>query len=100
MEALSPSGGVTLPFSFEWRTSGPDAASPAAPAPDTVYRVSLYDPAERLLHAWDTRATHAEPPPDLARYFRSGESFLWRVAVLDGEGKPAVESPLTRFTIE
>ncbi|MFB3854791.1 MAG: hypothetical protein ACE148_13325 [Vicinamibacterales bacterium] len=93
IEPLEPSGDVTRPFAFEWRggSRGPE---------QTVYRVSVFDTAERLLHWWDTRSTRVEPPRDLDEYFRNGGSFLWKVEELDRNGRrPSAETPLTRFNV-
>jgi len=87
---MAPSGPVAAPFVFEWTGGGPDA----------TYRVSVFDPAERLLFSWDTRSSRVDPPRDLGPYFRMGGSFLWKVAEVEQSNRPARETPLVSFTVQ
>ena len=90
VEAVSPKGDVAWPFTFEWKASG---------GPRTVYRVTVYDAAERQLFEQDTRATRWDAPQGLQAFGPSDRTFQWRVAVLDDAGNVVVQTGLAGFTI-
>ncbi len=92
VEAVSPKGDVSAPVAFEWKTTGVSQA---------VYRLNVYDTSERQLLEQDVRSTRFEPPPDVQQQLvASTRRFLWKVAVVDGNGDAIAETPLTPFTVK
>jgi hypothetical protein len=91
IEAVGPKGEVIWPFVFEWK---------ATAAPDVIYRVTVYDVAERQLVEQDTRARRLDAPRDLQALLPSTRRLLWRVAVVDGEGNAIAQTPLIEFTVK
>jgi hypothetical protein len=88
----APVGDAAKPIVFAWDDRGA--------GDDVVYRVTVFDAAERLLAERDTRSRRYSAPADVEPLFRPGDAFFWRVAVLDATGHPVRQSPLTRFTIK
>ena len=90
IEAIGPKGEVQWPVLFEWK---------AAAGTRVVYRVTVYDAAERPLFEQQTRFARLEAPRELQILLPSTRRFQWRVAEVDADGKPIVETPLVEFTI-
>ncbi len=91
IEAVGPKGAIRFPFSFEWKTSGVD--------PDSVFRLTLYDEAERQIFERDTRVSRFEAPDDLKGLLASTPRFLWRVAVVDGSGNVVARTDPVEATV-
>jgi hypothetical protein len=89
VDALTPQGATAWPFEFAWKTNAP---------PDAVYRVSVYDVAERPLYEHDTRGTRLPGPGELLR--QAGSRLLWRVSVLGDDGTAVAQSPLVEFAVK
>lgn len=79
------------PVLFEWK---------AAAGTRAVYRVTVYDAAERRLFERQTRFARLEAPRELQALLPSTRRFQWRVAEVDADGKPIVETPLVEFTVK
>jgi len=90
IEAIGPKGDVQWPVVFEWK---------AAAGTRAVYRVTVYDAAERPLFEQQTRFVRLEAPRELQALLPSTRRFQWRVAEVDANGKPIVETPLVEFSI-
>jgi len=91
IEAVGPKGEVIWPFVFEWKTTA---------APDAIYRVTVYDLAERRLVEHDTRVRRLDAPRDLQAVLSSTRRFLWRVAVVDAQGTVVAQTPLVEFRVK
>ena len=91
IEAIGPKGDVQWPVLFEWK---------AAAGTRAVYRVTVYDAAERPLFEQQTRFARLEAPRELQALLPSTRRFQWRVAEVDADGKPIVETPLVEFTVK
>lgn len=92
IEAFGPRGDTEWPFAFRWKAAG-------AP-PGAVYRVTVLDPVERPLVEQDTRETILQAPHDLEILLPRTRRFLWRVAIVDGNGEVVARTPLTDFTVK
>lgn len=88
--AVAPKGPSTTPFVFQWT---------ATARPGTVYRLTVYDAAERQLLERETRDTRLDVTPDLQGLAASTPRFLWRVAVLGENGEPLAQTPLVETTL-
>ena len=82
---------MAWPVVFQWKT---------APGTAVVYRVSVYDAAERPLFEQETRLGRLEAPRDLQARLPPTGRFQWRVAQVDAAGKPIVETPLIEFSVK
>ncbi len=91
IDAIAPKGEVTFPFVFEWKSTGS--------GPDTIYRVTVYDAAERELFAREMRVPRYQTPADLGPVFSSSRHFLWRVAVMDPTGVVVTQTPLVECRV-
>ncbi len=91
IEAMGPKGAVTWPFVFEWKSAAGAGA---------VYRVTVCDLAERPLVEQETRLMKLEAPPGMQALLASTHRFLWRVAIVDGDGHPTVQTPLVEFAVK
>ena len=91
IEALAPKGEASFPLVFEWKAT--------APGPDPLYRLTIYDGAERQLLEQETRAQQVRVPADEQQAFGSARRFLWRAAVVDATGAVLAETPLVECTV-
>ncbi len=88
--AVAPKGPTAAPFVFRWTSNAPAGA---------VYRVLVFDAAERQLLERETRETQVDVTADLQPLAASSSRCLWKVAVIDGNGEPVAETALTEFVV-
>ncbi len=90
--ALSPHGPTAWPLVFTWTP---------VPGGDWVYRVTVLDAAERVLHEHDTRGQHSLRASADMRSALSGDGrFFWRVAIIGPDGRELARSATVGFTLQ
>ena len=90
-EALAPIGPTNWPITFTWKS-----------VPGTwIYRVTVIDPAERVLYERETRdGDHLQPRDELHGSLTGNATFTWHVAIIGDDGKALVRSKDLSFTLK
>lgn len=88
--AIAPTGPSAAPIVFHWTSNAPAG---------TVYRVLVFDAAERQLLDRETREMQVDATRDLQLLAASTPRFLWKVAVLGENGEAVAETKLAEFSV-
>ena len=91
-EPIGPRGAVSLPVSFTWKqVSG-----------DWIYRLTVTDEAERLMHQQDIRNGSSLPMTrELAAMMNEQHAtFLWSVGIVTPDGRHLADSPRVPFSLK
>ncbi len=88
--AVAPKGQSAAPFVFAWTSNAPAG---------TVYRMTVFDAAERQLLERETREMRVDVTRDLELLAASTPRFLWKVSVLGENGEAVAQTPLVEFAV-
>ncbi len=88
--AVAPTGPTAPPFVFRWTSTAPAGA---------VYRMTVFDTAERQLIERETRDLQVDVTADLRPLTGSTSRFLWKVVVVGENGEAIAQTPLVEFAV-